>query len=103
MDSPTFDAQGYPTDETLKAIETWDANAPHDLLHFVKAAWEYGESYFRMKVRPKGIWFRLSTGGWSGNESLIDALENNVFFWARYWQESKRGGHYLFIVPKEPL
>ena len=37
----------------------------------------------------------LTTGGWSKNEELIQRLSKTMF-WYFYWQESKRGGYYLF-------
>ena len=37
----------------------------------------------------------LTTGGWSKNEELIRRLSKTMF-WYFYWQESKRGGYYLF-------
>ena len=93
---PAFDANGYPTQETIEAIEKW----PHDdhvgLMEFVRKAWHWPD-YFR---QVRGGRYLLSTGGWSGNEELIVALEMNTMFWAMSWQQSKRGGHYEFKLMK---
>lgn len=39
----------------------------------------------------------MSTGGWSGNEEIIDSLRRNEEFWKRLI-EKKAGGHYTFDV-----
>jgi hypothetical protein len=43
----------------------------------------------------------LKTGGWSGNEDIINALQQNVVFWTKYWRTSKRGGFYAFWADEE--
>jgi hypothetical protein len=45
--------------------------------------------------RERGI-LELVTGGWSGNECIIRALQLNPLFWGKYWMMSKRGGYYRF-------
>ena len=45
--------------------------------------------------------FYYSTGGWSGHEEIIRELEK-TWFWVFYWEQSRRGGHYIFeINPKQ--
>jgi hypothetical protein len=97
---PTFDADGYPTDETLKIIETWPINSNDSiasLLEYVKKAWTYN-----FPVNSGGSeresWIYIATGGWSGNESIISALEGNIIFWVLCWLESHRGGGYKFLT-----
>lgn len=41
----------------------------------------------------------LATGGWSGNERIIDALDGTMFH-LRFWESSHRGGLYVYEVPK---
>jgi hypothetical protein len=46
----------------------------------------------------------LHTGGWSGHESIINALQKNELFWFLCWKSSHRGGHYVFdlkFLPNE--
>jgi hypothetical protein len=109
LKEPTFDADGYPTEETLDIISTWDiqniTKDVEELLLYVKRAWRYPEYFTTSKKRFRrfkgGSLIRryfVSTGGWSGNESLISALVQNHVFWLLSWQQSERGGHYIFEV-----
>lgn len=95
MTEPTFDADGYPTEATLRAIRKWDctsAKARNEFREFVRKAWRYADTSWRQGNR----YLRISTMGWSGNESLISAMQENFLFWSLTWVESKRGGHYTF-------
>jgi len=93
LNHPEFEKGGYPTDNTLDAIEAWDALDQKGFWAFVKEAWTY-DSYFT-KV---GTLITLHTGGWSGNESVVDAIQENHVMWALCWLSSRRGGHYEFTV-----
>jgi len=42
-----------------------------------------------------GGW-ELHTGGWSGNEEIIRAMQDNRVWWGMFWESSRRGGHYEF-------
>lgn len=95
MKHPTFDSAGYPTEETLQAIREWDPKDMHGLFRFLKEAWKYPEYFTR-----GGRHVRVSTVGWSGNEDLIDALQENQAAWSLTWFSSRRGGHYTFRLPK---
>jgi len=90
--NPTFDADGYPTDETLDVISSWDCTDFYGLMEYIQQAWHWPE-YCR-EVRP-GLW-RLVTGGWSGNEEIIGAIRCNAVWWLSYWLLSKRGGLHTF-------
>jgi|SRR3990167_5430970 len=103
---PTDD--GYPTPEELKAIKTWSSEdiikKPGELVEFLKSIWwqsGWGFSYKkgRNNLFHKTVWkLELHTGGWSGNEDIIDTLRH-TYFWFFYWQKSIRGGHYWFEIP----
>jgi hypothetical protein len=94
---PLLDQDGYPYKESLQIIEEWqpgEANSFHGLMDFIHSLWwcpEWG--FYR-----DGTLYRLSTGGWSGNESIIEALERNRLFWMFCWRSSHRGGRYEFEV-----
>jgi hypothetical protein len=88
----------YPSEETLDRIRNFDPF--HDefglLLDILRGAWwpdgDYG-------IRYENNILELHTWGWSGNESIIAALESNVHcFWMLFWCQSKRGGHYWFEI-----
>lgn len=105
-----IDEYDYPTDAQLRRVRRWkiEQNSDFDaLMTFVRSLWwspEWGWSVDARRVReyksgPLQRRYRVSTGGWSGNESLIDALRRNFIFWAVCWRSSRRGGHYVFEVP----
>lgn len=86
----------YPTEDDLKRIEEWDAiKDAQGLIDFISELWSYPD-YFKRECEV----LELHTGGWSGNESVIEALEKNLMFYALFWQKSERGGHYYFTVRK---
>lgn len=95
MLEPTFDKDGYPTDETLQAIREWPYGDMPGLFEFIRQAWEYEDMAWE---ENDGI-YKISTCGWSGNESLIDALGDNFVAWMQCWYSSTRGGHYVFALP----
>lgn len=90
-----FDGDGYPTDRTLDRIAKWPYTDLRGLADYVRSLWNY-PSY----ARKRGNRYLLSTAGWSGNESLIGALQQNYMFWAICWESSRRGGHHVFTLPK---
>jgi hypothetical protein len=84
---PTFDEDGYPTEQTLDAIRTWDYKDWSGLIEFIATAMHrYGV------VRKKKSVVEFVTGGWSGNEECLGALRSNVMIFALYWESSHRGG-----------
>lgn len=93
-----LDEDGYPTTADLDRIREWEIKSGadlQDLWSFVRSLWSYPE-YF---CEDNGQW-SISTGGWSGNEDVIAALQGNWTFWLLCWQQSRRGGHYIFdLVP----
>lgn len=97
-----MDEDGYPTEEELKIISEWDIlkKDVSGLIEYIRERWMYSDcGYFDLKGK-KVLKLRLSTAGWSGNESIIGALKNNPLFWTLYWEISKRGGHYWFIIKR---
>lgn len=82
----------------MKKIREWDVvrNGYNDLIQLIQDNWKYEEfGYFTLK----GKTLELHTGGWSGNEDIIDALKKTDF-WIAYWIKTERGGHYYFELKK---
>ena len=104
--SPSFDSDGYPTEEFLNYIEHCGFNEIKELLLNLGKAWYYPEAYRISETKPEevvdnekpGTWIRMATLGWSGNESIVYALEKNPI--ARiYWYMSMRGGLSIYFIP----
>ncbi len=101
-----MDDDRYPTDEELKRIREWDYKDGFEgLAELILSIWhwpDYAElkdwktDEFRNEYRE----FRLGTGGWSGNEDIISAMSQNTLFWMLCWESSRRGGLYIFRIPK---
>lgn len=88
------DNDGYPTDAELDRIKEWPPMDYDGLMEYVTSLWWHGD----IGVRRRGRVICLHTWGWSGNESIIGALERTIF-WVLCWQKSFRGGHYWFELP----
>jgi len=97
------DKDGYPTEEELKTIREWrwieNRKSLPDLLEYIEDCWWVSERHF-ICTGKKVLRLTLHTGGWSGNEEIIAALQENVdHFWSCFWEKSVRGGHYDFRIP----
>lgn len=99
-----MDEDGYPTEEELEAIRSWEVKDIqrdfHGLFDYLKyrGLWKYAESgYWKEEIKDGKHEYHLSTAGWSGNESIILAMQQNYLWWSLFWLSSNRGGHYVFI------
>jgi len=86
-----MDEEGYPTEEELRYCEK--EQDIDKLVAFVRGNWWNGEHGVKFS---DGV-LQLDTGGWSGNESTISALQRNKEFWKSFLGE-KEGGHFYFEV-----
>jgi hypothetical protein len=100
MNSPTFDANGYPSEETLGTIALWQIADPVGWLEFVRDAWNHHYGTIIFPFLENGF-VSFTTGGWSGNESIISAMRENVVLWTMLWESSHRGGKYVLRLPEE--
>jgi hypothetical protein len=95
-----IDEHGYPTEETLEKIQSFDPQKD-DVYEFVEYLCENWVNGYPPKWNKKRGTLQLSTGGWSGCESVITALKIGAsasipWFWTLYWYQSRAGGHYWF-------
>ena len=86
----------YPEDEELETIRKWDASDLRGLMDYVSKLWTYPEH-----IEHEGNTYRLHTLGWSGNEEIIGAVQDNAVWWLMWWHSSERGGHYEFKSIRE--
>jgi hypothetical protein len=94
----TIDHQGYPTEETLKKISEFNI-LTDDPIAFTEYLCENWINGYPPKYDKKHGTLQLSTGGWSGCESIISALKNSKkypTYWMMFWYSSRVGGHYVF-------
>jgi hypothetical protein len=92
-------SEQYPTDKELENIINWDPNDFHGLMEFIHPLWAFGDWGWKQN----GNIYYISTAGWSGNESIIGAMLDNQVWWAMFWHQSRRGGHYVFAPISEVL
>ena len=85
------DYEDYPFDEDLQRIKDWPFNDIDSVFAFVKSLWHWGVG---PEWEMNGVLY-LATGGWSGNESIISAMMENIGIAAR-WICSARGGAHEF-------
>jgi len=90
-----MDADGYPTDAELQRVAEWPDVDATAWLAYVKTLWHWPEWGWR----EEGDSTFISTGGWSGNEDVIAAMQKN-FLWDVVLENYRRGGHYEFRWPK---
>jgi hypothetical protein len=103
-----YDNDGYPTNESLKAIKEF----PLDMVgarDFVRSALfncaekccaSYEEIEETNNFGRQVIHGQFSTGGWSGAEDLIEIIENR-FDTCESMIHWNRGGHYIFEFEKK--
>lgn len=91
-----MDVDGYPTEDELATVREWPYTSGFTgLMEYLQDRWLYPD-YFTTVGGGK---YSVSTGGWSGHEELIGAMQANLMFWSLCWEESRRGGHYKFEIP----
>jgi hypothetical protein len=103
-----MDEDDYPTQKELAKIQEWHWSDFLGLMAYIKERWylsswgwreeDWNENWpcgDREQDRKR---FLLSTAGWSGNEDIVEALQQNRMFWSMCWFTSQRGGHYDFRV-----
>lgn len=92
-----IDGDGYPTDTALDRISTFTGSA-EEMANYVGSLMHNGAAQLEDFVddfqRP-GKRLTLVTGGWSGCESVISALQGTMFHFLG-WESSFRGGKHTY-------
>jgi hypothetical protein len=111
IDFELLDDDGmYPTEKALDLIENYSVGASPNYVHealvewfrIIQSMWWHADWGWIEEKGHDDIFdqpikrYHISTGGWSGNESIIGAMMENRLFWAMTWEQSRRGGHYIF-------
>jgi len=93
-----LDENCYPDEKSLKKIAKWDifTQGVDGLLDLIEENTNWADRQIH-RTGKRVIRYEYHTGGWSGNEEVIDALQQN-FFWFLFWEKSLRGGHYYFRI-----
>jgi hypothetical protein len=84
----------YPSAAELLKVTQWkftDRASLDAFLEYIRGLWFYPD---RFVLTRRSLY--LSTGGWSGNDRVIAAMQKHPTFWLLWWKKSKRGGHYWF-------
>lgn len=113
------DEAGYPTDEELERISKWnileaeDEGRPNDgsirdWFAYIKSVGNYWPSeepfgWYEEDTTDELLGkpvhrYHISTGGWSGNESIIEAMKENFICWYTTWRVHRWGGHFTFEI-----
>lgn len=90
-----LDDDGYPSEYALEVMSSF-VGSPHQLVDLIRHLWHW--DYVRVRPPWNGvIEVQLVTGGWSGNESVVTALEDTMFHF-RWWDSSHRGGLHVYKI-----
>jgi hypothetical protein len=99
----------YPTEAALTRLEQWPYQDTAGALDFVKAIWHWPDfASHDLSTHEAAIlhanhddkYLRLATGGWSGNEDIVHALESNRMIHAIAWRLHAFGGLYIYQYPR---
>lgn len=93
----------YPDTAELAAIasfspgEKWSGSEPWlPILQLCCDAWNHDMGVVR--VTDDGKQWTFITGGWSGNEEILEELDRHQTARHMLWLESHRGGKYVYGV-----
>lgn len=103
--SEWLDEDGYLTEAALDKLKAWPYDDINGALDFVRSLWHRdhwcGHDISQheaavLHAEPGDKFLRCATGGWSGNEALIAALNDNRMLRSLAWRFSARGGLHIY-------
>lgn len=95
----------YPTKKVIKYMKTlyytdWREAIYLTMLAFIYSG--YGTGWVGSPDKEKDkIEVTFVTGGWSGNEEIIEAMTHIPDFYSLYYNRLERGGLFSFVFYKE--
>lgn len=87
--------EDYPSHSELDKITAWKPGDYAELIAYIEP---YVNKYGRLTRLENGR-VEIATGGWSGCEEIMSALQDNHIFWAVCWHSSHRDGIAIFKLP----
>ncbi len=95
--------EGYPEKRELALIKSWDYKDIFGLFSYIESRWTYTDMFIKKWSKDKflhrpTLFLTLCTGGWSGNEDLIDALLKNKMIANCVYSAWERGGKHCFEI-----
>ena len=95
----------YPTRQQLKEIKFWSTADVFGLLDYIEGI-VWGRDFAIKRYWGKDdisgkddvLYWEFHTGGWSGNELIIDTLIARSDFKVLFWHSWRRGGHYYMQI-----
>ncbi len=96
-----LDKDNYPDEISLEEIKGWNVleKGFEGLLNLIEENTNWADRQIA-RAGKHVIRYMYHTGGWSGNEDVINAMKQNHLFWSLTWMKSTRGGHYYFKINK---
>jgi hypothetical protein len=102
-DQVMVDDDGYPTGWGIAQLRGFTGGTPEQFVEMVRQLWWLPELIETAHSTDRDgrpiVRIRLVTGGWSGNEEVIQEIDA-TFFAVFYWASSHRGGLHVFEVPE---
>ena len=87
----------YPTEEMLETIRKFKATESKQCLEYICQIWHYPE--WAKQTRPGLCVF--STGGWSGNEEILDALYESGAWLSMFSNSIYLNGGFLAVATSD--
>lgn len=87
----------YPGDDDLARLRVWDMADPMGWLAYARTLWWAPERGWPSEDFSGAV--HVSTGGWSGNEEIVTAMQANAL-WGACFLRYTAGGHYDLCLPE---
>lgn len=102
MTSVLFDSNGYPEGAALDRLRNFTGSPADFASHAQSLFWaENTDSGTFVTERGRRFhWVSFTAGGWSGHQSVLEAIESTIWHIA-YWNSSHRGGTVTYHIPGE--